>query len=449
MSVLNGIGGLSHGSFFRVSDTIDTSKTPGTTTPAPPKDPLQEMVWILTGQAFLYSPNLVWFLMACGVWFFLPYDLQQRPGDDETMTLTSITMHRLVINHLLAFGYIGFWHVMLYVFHICQRPFNPNREYKLEKVLHNMFYTWLGVLHWTATEIAFIYCYRSGRLEYVPDIFQNLNTVIHTLLLSMLVPAYRDIHFYFCHRLIHIRFLYKYVHSLHHRNTDIEPFAGLCMHPVEHLYYFTCYGPFLVLPKTSPFVLFWMGFHTALSPAASHSGWEDHFSADLAHYLHHRYCECNYSGGINFDRYFGTYQTTLKPSSTKIPSESKATSTEEQSILLSPSPIDSKATLVGLPEYPLYQLGLLVMCVRSVVSYRNGFIGPHLTAIVLSMGHAIWALCLAVVTRPGSLSWRKLLLAPFDKDSTLSLSFHIGLGFLLGVVPATYLLDLILSPVAV
>ena len=26
--------------------------------------------------------------------------------------------------------------------------------------------------------------------------------------------------------------------AVHHRNVDIEPFAGLCMHPIEHLYYF-------------------------------------------------------------------------------------------------------------------------------------------------------------------------------------------------------------------
>jgi sterol desaturase/sphingolipid hydroxylase (fatty acid hydroxylase superfamily) len=36
-------------------------------------------------------------------------------------------------------------------------------------------------------------------------------------------------------RLIHIRFIYKFVHSLHHRNGDIEPFSGMCMHPVEHM----------------------------------------------------------------------------------------------------------------------------------------------------------------------------------------------------------------------
>ena len=49
---------------------------------------------------------------------------------------------------------------------------------------------------------------------------------------------YADFHFYFIHRWLHLPGLYKYVHSLHHRNTDIEPFAGLCMHPIEHLYYY-------------------------------------------------------------------------------------------------------------------------------------------------------------------------------------------------------------------
>ena len=87
---------------------------------------------------------------------------------------------------------------------------------------------------------------------------------------------YRELHFYFAHRFIHIKAVYKYVHALHHRykskatinktstsititititftrcatiivdyilyyvrNTDIEPFAGLSMHPVEHLYYY-------------------------------------------------------------------------------------------------------------------------------------------------------------------------------------------------------------------
>ena len=46
--------------------------------------------------------------------------------------------------------------------------------------------------------------------------------------------------------------MYKYIHSVHHRNTDIEPFAGLSMHPLEHLYYFSCLGPSFLL-YTTPF----------------------------------------------------------------------------------------------------------------------------------------------------------------------------------------------------
>ena len=46
--------------------------------------------------------------------------------------------------------------------------------------------------------------------------------------------------------------MYKYIHSLHHRNTDIEPFSGLSMHPIEHLYYFSCLGPSFLL-YTTPF----------------------------------------------------------------------------------------------------------------------------------------------------------------------------------------------------
>jgi sterol desaturase/sphingolipid hydroxylase (fatty acid hydroxylase superfamily) len=510
MSFLNGLGGLSHGSLFRLDDAaVDTRKPPGATAPTiPPTEPIQEIVSICTGQAFLYSPNLVWFLMACGVWLCFPYDLQQRPVHDghdddgpntdqndennnEWMILTNILFHRLLINHLLAFGYIGFWHITLCIFHICQRPFVPNREYKLDKVVHNIFYTWLGILHWTGTEMAFIYCYRTGRLEYVPNIFGNVQTALQTLVLSILVPPYRDVHFYFCHRFIHIRCLYKYIHSVHHRNTDIEPFAGLCMHPVEHLYYFTCYGPLLglsFLPILSPFVVFWMGFHTALSPAASHSGWEDHFSADLAHYLHHRYCDCNYSGGINLDRYFGTYQTTLKRTTAPLPmgrsshttSKVRTTTTESESskartattttptatkegssrVYYPPPPLDSKATLRGwLPEYPLYQFGLLVLCVGSILCFRSSSIGgggggafvfgPRWTAITLSVGPTIWACCLAGVasTRRSTSSWRKVMLSPFDKDSTLSLVLHMSLGVLLGILPATYLLYIILSPV--
>jgi sterol desaturase/sphingolipid hydroxylase (fatty acid hydroxylase superfamily) len=152
-----------------------------------------------------------------------------------------------------------------------------------------MWYTLLGAAQFTVWEAAFLHCWASGRLPFLTD--REAASTYWQLGLAGLaafwVPLYRDFHFYFAHRFLHIKALYKYIHAVHHRNTDIEPFAGLSMHPIEHLYYFSCVGPSLLL-FASPFALLWCGVHLLLSPAAGHSGWEDHFQASQYHYLHHR-----------------------------------------------------------------------------------------------------------------------------------------------------------------
>merc|ERR1712072_1238471 len=72
--------------------------------------------------------------------------------------------------------------------------------------------------------------------------------------------------------------------------------------------YYSCVGPSLLVFAT-PFAFMWNGVHCLISPAASHSGWEDHFQSDIYHYLHHRYFECNYgTNGIPFDKWFGTFR---------------------------------------------------------------------------------------------------------------------------------------------
>lgn len=83
------------------------------------------------------------------------------------------------------------------------------------------------------------------------------------------------------------------------------------MHPIEHLYYFSCIAPSLWF-YMHPFHLVWNGMHLLLSPAASHSGWEDHMQSDQFHYLHHKKFECNYgSASFPLDHLFGTFRETL------------------------------------------------------------------------------------------------------------------------------------------
>ncbi|OEU11370.1 hypothetical protein FRACYDRAFT_263549 [Fragilariopsis cylindrus CCMP1102] len=457
--ILNGIGGLSHGSFFRIQDSsVLQEQERGQGGRGPTSESLAPQLYkIMIGESFIYSPNLTWLIMsvynANNTNTTNVHVVQLQPQLQDVIIL----LDRIYINLFLALSYITFWHCALYFWGYCNRPFVSNRIYNIHKVLHNIFYTVLGIFQWTIVEGMFIYLYKSKKLPYCTTTITtndnstenwnwNWNILFQTLILSILVPSYRDIHFYFTHRFIHIRCLYKYIHSVHHRNTDIEPFAGLAMHPIEHLYYFTCYGPLLILPtlfqfKLHPFLLFWMGMHVIITPAASHSGYEDHFSADILHYLHHRYCECNYSAGINFDSYFGTYRNTLavpqKQLTFKVVVEEEEETTTATATKLPPAPpADPKSTLIGwyYPEHIEYQLdpnsGKITMRSSMMVIYSIPF------------GPLLWAFILGIWTAPTRISWRKMFLAPFDKDSTFSLVLHFGLGFILGVLPISYLLYL-------
>jgi sterol desaturase/sphingolipid hydroxylase (fatty acid hydroxylase superfamily) len=183
--------------------------------------------------------------------------------------------------------------------------------YNLQKLFHNVFWTTSGIFIWALFENLFCHLWATGRLNYVSDSISFTTPVgfLKFVLVLMGIPVWRSIHFYFAHRFLHYGPLYQQVHSLHHRNTDIEPFSGLCMHPVEHLYYYACMAPSLIF-YCSPFAFVWNGVHLLLSPAASHSGYEDHFQSDVFHYLHHRYFECNYAGSdaAFMDIFFGTFK---------------------------------------------------------------------------------------------------------------------------------------------
>lgn len=262
------------------------------------------------------TPNFVWAIISLAVYIAAPYNL----GPDSAAALAPISstffLERFPLWFGVTFGYFSFWHITLYWLNMAQRPFIANRVYNVDKVLHNVFWTSSGIAIWTVFENVFAYLWASGRLPYISNSL-SISTPwgMGAFLCALMgIPLWRSIHFYFAHRLLHYTLLYKQVHSLHHRNTDIEPFSGLCMHPVEHLYYFACVLPSLVF-YCSPYAFVWNGVHLLLSPAASHSGYEDHFQSDVFHYLHHRYFECNYAGSdaAFMDITFGTFRASFTP----------------------------------------------------------------------------------------------------------------------------------------
>ncbi len=394
--------GLQNGAFLgEPPEYVDKSKEPGRSM-IPIATPIQ---WMMRAPFVLItSPNFVWSSIALLLYYFFPYNMSVTSPISSTFFL-----ERFPIWFSLVIGYDLFWHSALYFFGLGKRPFARNRHYNIDKVAHNIVWTISGLIIWTVFENIFAFLWSSGRLSYASD------SVLSISIALAVIPVWRSIHFYFAHRFLHFGPLYKHVHSLHHRNTDVEPFSGLCMHPVEHLYYYACVAPSLLF-ICSPFALLWNGVHLLLSPGASHSGYEDHFQSDAFHYLHHRYFECNYAGvdAAFLDRAFGTYRGRLADNDSADARDDAKSSLRTLPTTAFVSYLAGSASLVSL-WYFSYSLGIPPIVASSLVGF-----GP----IALAMISPKW------VKRTQMNVWASLL--------------HIAMGIFFCSIPVTYMCWLVL-----
>jgi hypothetical protein len=118
--------------------------------------------------------------------------------------------------------------------------------------------------------------------------------------------------------------------------------------------------------------------HLLLSPAASHSGYEDHFQSDLFHYLHHYYFECNYAGSdaafmdVAFGTFKGSFKGLVGPEGPKQRDDAKSTlralpTTEFSAYLIGSAFCVLPWAYVAIQHYPVTQSSALAL--SSVVGF--------------------------------------------------------------------------------
>ena len=168
-----------------------------------------------------------------------------------------------------------------------------------------------GVPIVTAWEVVGLWLFANGHVPWLSWARHPVWFVV----MMLLIPIWREFWFYCVHRFIHIPFLYRTVHSLHHRNTNPGPWSGLSMHPVEHLLYFSSMAIHWIVPS-HPLHMIYNQYHLLLAPVPGHAGFDRYelggdrtlYTGGYAHYLHHKYFEVNYADGvIPLDRWFGTF----------------------------------------------------------------------------------------------------------------------------------------------
>ena len=180
------------------------------------------------------------------------------------------------------------------------------------QVKDNMFWSLVsGVTIWTLYESVTLWFYASGRQPVL-----SLAEHPGAFMLSIYgVFFWSTATFYFIHRALHWRPLYKLAHELHHRNVNIGPWSGISMHPIEHAIYFAPFMLWWFVP-CDPIIILLTGFFQGISPAVSHCGFD--FlkngdkkwvtAGDYFHQLHHQYFHVNYGNTPTpFDKLFDSW----------------------------------------------------------------------------------------------------------------------------------------------
>ena len=147
----------------------------------------------------------------------------------------------------------------------------------------------------------------------------NQHRLPYFILAFPLMAIMHDTYFYWMHRIMHHRRLFKFVHLVHHKSTNPSPFAAYAFHPFEAIIEA---GIFLVFVFTIPVHLFHLLFFflfMIIYNVYGHLGWELYpkgfskhwfgkwINTSVNHNLHHQFFKGNY--GLYFlfwDRIMGT-----------------------------------------------------------------------------------------------------------------------------------------------
>lgn len=280
----------------------------------PPK-PKAAVAW-LGGTWLRLTPPVNHMLFAVVSYLFLWPSMAAMQQPQWQWMLQIFTIHLAAVL-LLA----GAMHTYLYIIAGQQmrlkfdvRPMQKSSRFTFGyQVWDNMFWTLAsGVPVWSAWTILYFYLAANDR---VPVIHAISNSPVWFIVMFFIIRFWQSLHFYLIHRLIHLPWLFKKIHHLHHRNVSVGPWSGLSMHPAEHLLYYSGILIHFVVPSHPLHVIFHM-FALNLGAIFTHTGFhkliiknrETINAGSFHHQLHHRFFECNYgSEEIPIDRWFHSF----------------------------------------------------------------------------------------------------------------------------------------------
>ncbi len=192
---------------------------------------------------------------------------------------------------------------------------------KLKKILHEIKYSILTIGVYSFFAVLYIYNDLHWGLGYKYDEISEFG-VGYLILSVAFLFVWHDTYFYWTHRMLHHKSIYKYTHKVHHVSINPTPLASYSFHPIEAIISF---GFIPIAMAVIPFYKYVFPLFLLadfLHNIISHLGHEYYpnffidtkigriFSTSTFHNGHHKMFTKNFSLYFTFwDRLMGTIDT--------------------------------------------------------------------------------------------------------------------------------------------
>lgn len=138
-------------------------------------------------------------------------------------------------------------------------------------------------------------------------VYTETNSYLYQILKLILLVNFANLFFYWTHRLLHVSFMFRYVHAQHHEFTEPIGVSAMYAHPLEHLISNTLSFilPFVYIGasyRAMLALLSFASFITVLYHTPSFLFFEDHL-------IHHKRFKTNFGFGRYLDNWFGTAES--------------------------------------------------------------------------------------------------------------------------------------------